>query len=150
MQSGTNPTLDASAAHSPEIREDDPRHLGNLTTRMNSLNAQVSVDTKYDPTPPPRVGKDGKPVTESFVANVPVSDLRLRGEYFYAFGGLSLIILVAIFIVILDPTLRIKIFKNTGSTIFISATVGVCLATMISCYLYYRQIQMDIWYPRYN
>ena len=65
MQAGSNVTLDASAAVPQEIRANDPRHLGNLTKNMSKINAQVSTDTKYDPTPPPRVDKNGKPIIEN-------------------------------------------------------------------------------------
>jgi hypothetical protein len=150
MQSGSNPTLDANAAHPPEIRNDDPRHLGNLTKRMNSLNNQVSADTKYDPAPPPRVDKDGKPVTETFVSPVPSSDLKIYAEYFYTLGGLSLIILVAIFVCLVDPRLRFITFKNKWSSISLIITAVFCIVTIFISYFSHRQIISDLWYPRYN
>ena len=42
MQTGSNPTLDANAQHPPEIRSSDPRHLGNLTKKMNAINSHAS------------------------------------------------------------------------------------------------------------
>lgn len=149
MQSGSNPTLDANAAHPPEIRKDDPRHLGNLTKKMNSINSQVSADTKYDPAPPPRVDKDGKPVTETFVSPVPASDNKIYAEYFYALGGLSLIILVAIFVSIIDPKVRFSTFKNTRTSIALIFTGLFCITTICISYLSHRQIINDIWYPRF-
>ena len=150
MQSGSNPTLDANAAHPPEIRKDDPRHLGNLTKRMNSLNSQVSADTKYDPAPPPRVDKDGNPVTEYFVAETPPSDLKIYDEYFYALGGLSLIILVAFIVCLVDPRLRSSTFRNKWSSLAIIITATFSTITILISYLSHRQIISDLWYPRYN
>jgi hypothetical protein len=150
MQSGSNPTLDANAAHPPEIRKDDPRHLGNLTKKMNSLNSQVSADTKYDPAPPPRVDKDGNPVTETFVSPVPASDQKIYAEYFYALGGLSLIILVAIIVCVVDPRLRSSTFKNKWASIGIIVTATFCTLTILISYFSHRQIMSDLWYPRYN
>lgn len=149
MQSGSNPTLDANAAHPPEIRKDDPRHLGNLTKRMNSINSQVSADTKYDPAPPPRVDKEGKPVTETFVSPVPASDNKIYAEYFYALGGLSLIILVAIFVSIIDPKVRFSTFKNTRTSVALIFTGVFCITTIFISYVSHRQIINDIWYPRF-
>ena len=150
MQSGSNPTLDANAAHPPEIRKDDPRHLGNLTKKMNAMNSQVSADTKYDPAPPPRVDKDGKPVTESFIAEVPVSDIKLYDEYFVALGGLSLIIIVAISVCLIDPKVRTNILKSKTNSIAMAATVIICIGTISLAYVSHRQILQDLWYPRHN
>ena len=94
MQTGTNPHLDSNAAHSPEIREDDPRHLGNLTKKMSSMNSQVSADTKYDPVPPPRISLDGTQIKEKFVSPL-TSDSDLFAELMYLIGGQSLIVIVS-------------------------------------------------------
>jgi hypothetical protein len=150
MQSGSSPVLDANAAHPPEIRENDPRHLGNLTKKMNSLNGQVSADTKYDPAPPPRVDQDGNPVTETFVSELPPSTLKIYGQYIYAFGALSLIILVAILVCVLDSRLRTRLFGQKWTANILILTSVVCIVTIAFCYKLHRQMKMDLWYPRYN
>jgi len=148
MQSGSNPTLDANAAHPQDIREDDPRHLGNLTKKMNSLNAQVSADTKYDPTPPKRVDKDGNPVEGFFVADVPVSSLKMESEKFYALGGIAVIIIIAVFINLLDPRLRYFVLRNNNLIRLIGLTLLFCVTTIIIVYICRKKLNSDIWYQR--
>jgi hypothetical protein len=150
MQSGSSPTLDANAAHSPEIREDDPRHLGNLTKKMNSINAQVSCDTKYDPTPPPRVDKDGKPVKEFFMASVPVPSARKEAEVFYALGGLSIIIIIMVIIYFLDPRSRFFILRSKVTLYILGSTILLSIVTILLSHVARKQLIHDMWYPRFN
>jgi hypothetical protein len=146
MQTGTNPHLDSNAAHSPEIREDDPRHLGNLTKKMSSMNSQVSADTKYDPVPPPRVSLDGTQIKEKFVSPL-TTDSDLFAELMYLIGGQSLIVIVLATIIIVDPTLRKILSTSNYGIITICLTLLLCMATIgvIKYSLYTNEINK--WYP---
>jgi len=147
MQTATNPTLDANSAHPPEIREDDPRHLGNLTKKMNSINSQVSSDTKYDPTPPPRVDANGNVVIEVFIAEVPPSDLNLEEEFLHIIRCTVYLVLVGILVTLFDPDMRNYAFSNKwGPTLLITGFVisGISLLVISSTQ---RNIDIERWYP---
>ena len=147
MQAGNNVTLDANANHPPEIRPDDPRHLGNLTKKMNVVNAQVASDTKYDPAPPPRVDQNGKPVNESFVSEVPVPDSRLSSEFLYAVGATALTVIVVVIVLIVDPRLRRQIAQIQYSYYLLSATTVLAIITIFVCKQAMNQNEVITWYP---
>ena len=147
MQSASNPTLDANAQHPPEIRADDPRHLKNLTSKMNSINSQVSTDTKYDPAPPPRVDRDGKVVKESFVANVPVTDLKLKEEFLHLLRAGTLLVFVGILVTIFDPDLRKYLLSSQNGVKMLLAAFVISCITMIIIGITQNKIISDMWYP---
>ena len=146
MQSGSNPHLDANAADSPEIREDDPRHLGNLTKKMSSMNNQVSADTKYDPVSPPRIGADGAPINERFTSPLPNNDENFA-EKMYIICGITLIIMVLATIIIIDPNLRKIVNSVSYGNVLIGSTFVLCLSILgfIRYSLHVNEIQK--WYP---
>jgi len=147
MQSATNPTLDANAQHPPEIRADDPRHLKNLTMKMNSINSQVSSDTKYDPAPPPRVDSSGKVVKEQFVANVPPTDLKLKEEFLHLLRAGTLLVYVGILVTIFDPDLRRYMLNTPNGLKMLLAAFVLSSITMIIIVITQHSITRDMWYP---
>ena len=149
MQTATNPTLDANSAHPPEIRADDPRHLGNLTKKMNSINSQVASDTKYDPAPPPRVDANGNVVKESFIAEVPTSDLKLveEEEVLHLVRSGVYLVLVGILVTLFDPDMRNYLFSlKWGPTFLISGFV-MCVISLLVISSTQRNIDIARWYP---
>jgi hypothetical protein len=142
MESGANPHLDANAVHSEEIREDDPRHLGNLTKRMSAMNSQVSADTKYDPQPPPRVDNTGKVIKEQFVSPItePEDMLDIQKLYIIIGGALIIIVLVSVFFI--DPRLR-KIFTSYTYGISILLTI-IFISLIFIGYSIYNIQQYDL------
>jgi uncharacterized membrane protein len=147
MQAATNPTLDANAAHSPEIREDDPRHLGNLTKKMNKINGQVSADTKYDPAPPPRVDSKGNIVKESFVAEIPPSDLKLEEQFLHIIRCGVFLVLVGILVTMFDPDMRNYLFSvKYGITFLIIGFILSVIALLVISSTQ-RNIDIERWYP---
>lgn len=148
MQAGSNVTLDASAAVPQEIRANDPRHLGNLTKNMSKINAQVSSDTKYDPTPPPRVDKNGKPLIEHYTAELGASDTKLIDEKLFAIGALAVIVAVTILVIVLDPKLHSAVSQTQNGYVFLSVAALLCAITVLVVMRarYYNEIKM--WYPR--
>lgn len=148
MQAGSNVTLDASAAVPQEIRANDPRHLGNLTKNMSKINAQVSSDTKYDPTPPPRVDKNGKPLVENYTAELGASDTKLIDEKLFAIGALAAIVAVTILVIVLDPKLQSAVSQTQNGYVFLSVAALLCAITVLVVMRarYYNEIKM--WYPR--
>lgn len=153
MQTGSNPTLDANAQHPPEIRSSDPRHLGNLTKKMNAINSQVASDTKYDPAPPPRVDQNGRPVAENFAdldsyASVPISDVKLVAERLYIATGLAAIVLVVVAVIFADPKLR-KQAAQIEYGFLLLAAVGLLSITTIGITLnYQKNTELAMWYPQ--
>ena len=148
MQAGASVTVDANAAIPQEIQPNDPRHLGNLTANMTRINAQVSNDTKYDPAPPPRVDKNGKPVIEQFVAQLEASETQLRGERFYAVGAIAAIIVVCILVVAADPKLNSTVKEIRNGYMFLGLS-GVM--SLITIYIMIRAIKTNeliTWYPQ--
>jgi hypothetical protein len=148
MQAGTNVTLDANAAIPSDIRADDPRHLGNLTKNMTKINAQVSSDTKYDPTPPPRVDSKGNPVKEKFTAELGASDMKLVDEKLYALGALAAIVGITVLVVFLDPKLRLPISKVNHGYVFLSAAGLICLLTIFMVTRARQANEVIRWYPQ--
>jgi len=147
MQTGTNPHLDANAAHSHEIREDDPRHLGNLTKRMAAMNSQVSADTKYDTHPPPRVDSTGAIVKETFVSPIDNSDEQMFTEQMYLIGGICLIVIVLAILIIVDPRLR-KIAQSIPYGL--PAVFGIIVAAIITIGVIKYTLdknETNNWYP---
>jgi len=150
MQSGTNPHLDANATHSPEIREDDPRHLGNLMKRMSAMNSQVSADTKYDPQAPPRVDLTGKRVQETFISELEASDDAIFSQILYLISGVCLIIIVIAIVFLLDPRLRKIIMNYSYGTTTLLLTILISLIT-IGFVKYTIQTNEDSkWEPQYT
>ena len=147
MQSASNPTLDANAQHSSEIRADDPRHLSNLTKKMNSINSQVASDTKYDPAPPPRVDKDGKVVNESFVADIPMTDVKLENQFLHLLRAGVFLVLVGILVTILDSDMRKYVLTSTYGIKFILAALVISIITLLIIRDTQIQITEEIWYP---
>jgi len=148
MQTGSSPTLDANAQHPPEIRADDPRHLGNLTKKMNMINAQVASDTKYDPAPPPRVDKNGRPVNESFIAEIPAGASKMESEYIHLMRAGVLLVITGILVTIFDPYLRNSLVSSTYGVRLIMAS---SIMSLVSLYLISEsetQNKIDMWYPR--
>lgn len=151
MQSGSSPTLDSNAAIPPEIRPSDPRHLGNLTKKMGLINSQVASDTKYDPAPPPRVDRNGNPVNEEFSSELSgaplnVTDTKLLDEMLYAVGACGLIILVAIAVVIIDPSLRKQAASLQYGYYFLATASAFSVATLYVVYISRKQNNIDMWY----
>jgi hypothetical protein len=147
MQTGANPHLDANAAHSPEIREDDPRHLGNLTKRMSAMNSQVSADTKYDTHPPPRVDSTGAIVKEPFVSPIDDSDDQIFTEQMYLIVGVCLIIIVLGLLIVVDPRLR-KIAQSSSYGLL--AVIFICTVALITIGIIKYTLdknETDKWYP---
>jgi hypothetical protein len=147
MQAGTNPTLDANAAHPIEIGLDDPRHLGNLTKRMHAINSQISSDTKYDPSPPPRVDGSGKVVKESFQSDLEVSDLKLTDEFLYAVGAAALTVIVITVIIIVDPSLRANILMVQYGLQLAGSAVVLAIMTIVVVYQAMKKNEEIRWYP---
>jgi hypothetical protein len=147
MQAGGNTTLDANAAHPPEIRKDDPRHLGNLTKKMGEINSQVSSDTKYDPAPPPRVDRNGNTVRETFVSSVPPPDAKLANEFLYAVGATAVAVLVAIAVIIVDPVLRKKIMEIEYSLPLMGSVSLLAAMTIWLVDDAMDKNEMILWYP---
>jgi hypothetical protein len=147
MQTATNPTLDANSAHPPEIREDDPRHLGNLTKKMNSINRQVSSDTKYDPAPPPRVDKNGNVVKESFIAEVPPSDIKLEEQFLHIIRSGIYLVLVGILVTLFDPDMRNYLFSFKWGITFLITGFLICVISLLVISSSQRNIDIERWYP---
>jgi len=152
MQTGSSPVLDASAAHPPEIRASDPRHLGNMTKKMDAINKQVSSDTKYDPAPPSRVDQNGKPVTENFAEQLEyqqlaASDNKITDELLYADGAGALIGLIAIGVILLDPKLRRQTQGVQYGFLFLAGAGVMCIATLIIVYIARKRSEIVMWYP---
>jgi len=154
MQTGSNPTLDANAQHPPEIRSSDPRHLGNLTKKMNAINSQVASDTKYDPAPPPRVDQNGRPVEEHFVseietnASVPVSETKLAAERLYIATGLAAIVLVIVGVIFTDPKLRKQAAQIEYGFLLLGAVAVLSIATIGITLHYHKNTELALWYPQ--
>jgi hypothetical protein len=152
MQAGSNPVLDSSAAHPPEIRASDPRHLGNMTKKMDAINKQVASDTKYDPNPPPRVDQNGKPVTESFSNKLSfqalrASDAQINDELLYANGAGALIVLISIGIILLDPKLLRQTQGVQYGFVFLALAGIMCIITLIVVYMARKRNELIMWYP---
>lgn len=147
MQTGSNPHLDANAAHSPEIREDDPRHLGNLTKRMSSMNSQVSADTKYDTTPPPRVDSTGAIVKEQFASPINNSDDTFFIELMYLIGGECLIVIVLATLFLVDPRLRKIALTSQYGLVTVIITILTSLITIGFVKYSLYQNESVKWYP---
>lgn len=147
MQAGSNPHLDANAVNSPEIRSDDPRHLGNLTKKMASMNAQVSADTKYDTTPPPRVDSSGKIVNEQFVSPIEDSDDAIFIQMMYLLVGLCLIIIVFGLLVLADPRLRRLVLSNNYGLITVVMAIVVSIFTIGLIKYNLDKNEEQKWYP---
>ena len=147
MQSGSTPTLDANAQHPPEIRADDPRHLGNLTKKMNMINMQVSSDTKYDPAPPPRVNKEGKPVKESFVAAIPATDIQLQDEFLHLLRAGVYLVITGILVTLLDPSLRKYMLSMRYGLHFVGIAFILSIISLIYINDTQRRIRYEIWHP---
>lgn len=147
MQAGGNITLDANAQHPPEIRPDDPRHLGNLTKKMGSINAQVSSDTKYDPNPPPRVDIRGNPVTETFESELPISEAELSSEFLYAVGATALAVIVVVVVIIIDPALRRTFSQIQYSYYLLASTSILAMVTIYICKEAIHKNEIINWYP---
>ena len=148
MQTGSAPTLDANAQHPPEIRADDPRHLGNLTKKMNMINAQVSSDTKYDPAPPPRVDKNGKPVNEAFIAEVPAGSAKIEGQYIHLIRAGVLLVITGILVTIFDPDLQKILVTSRYGIRFLMGASAMSVISLLFLRNSQRQNEIDIWYPR--
>jgi hypothetical protein len=151
MQSGTSVHLDANAAIPGDIRADDPRHLGNMTKRMTSINGQASNDTKYDPKPPPRVDAKGNPIKENFMAELAtlgVSDTKIKDEILYAIGGLAVIALVCIFLTLVDPSLRTPVSETRSGYLFLFIAFLICVSTVVIVTILRRQNEIITWYPQ--
>uniref|UniRef100_A0A6C0DR27 Uncharacterized protein n=1 Tax=viral metagenome TaxID=1070528 RepID=A0A6C0DR27_9ZZZZ len=134
MQTGNNSTVDANAAVPPEIQSDDPRHLKNLTAKMNSINAQTASDTKYDPAPPPRVDASGNPVREYFAdsgAPIGLTETRLSDEYLYAVGAAAASVLVIIAVILADPALFKNIAKIEYSFPLLGGAAVLAVMTLV-------------------
>ena len=147
MQTATNPTLDANSAHPPEIREDDPRHLGNLTKKMNSINSQVSSDTKYDPAPPPRVDANGNVVNESFITEVPPADVKLEEEFLHFIRSGVYLVLVGILVTLFDPYMRNQLFSFEWGPTFLILGFVISVITLLVISSSQRNIDTELWYP---
>ena len=150
MQTGSNPTVDANAAVPPEIRSDDPRHLKNLTSKMNSINAQTASDTKYDPAPPPRVDAAGNPVSESFAdsgAPIGITDTRISDEYLYAVGAAAAAVLVIIAVILVDPALRREIAKIEFSFPRLGGAAVLSVMTLVIVHEAMKRNHYIRWYP---
>ena len=147
MQAGSNPHLDANAVNSPEIRTDDPRHLGNLTKKMASMNAQVSADTKYDTTPPPRVDSSGKIVIEQFVSPIEDAEGEIFIQMMYLLGGLCLIVIVFALLVLIDPRLRKLLVSNSYGLIIVSVAILVAIFTIGFINYNLDKNEEQKWYP---
>ena len=148
MQAGSNVTLDANAAVPQEIRANDPRHLGNLTKNMSKINAQVSSDTKYDPTPPPRVDKNGKPIIENYIAELGPSDAKLVDEKLFAIGALAVIVAVTILVIVLDPKLQSAVSQTQNGYVFLSVAALLCATTVLVVMRARHYNEIKMWYPR--
>jgi hypothetical protein len=147
MQSATNPTLDANAQHPPEIREDDPRHLKNLMKNMNKINSQVSSDTKYDPAPPPRVDKDGKVVKESFIADLPPTDIKLQEEFLHILRAGVLLVFVGLLVTIFDSNMRNYAFSTKSGPRYLLAVFFISSIALLIISESQRRITLNKWYP---
>ena len=94
------------------------------------------------------VDKDGNPVEGFFVANVPVSSVKMESEKFYALGGIAVIIIIAVFINLLDPRLRYFVLRNNNLIRMIGLTLLFCVITIIIVYISRKKLNSDIWYER--
>jgi hypothetical protein len=150
MQTGSNPTLDANAQHPPEIRASDPRHLGNLTKKMNAINSQVASDTKYDPAPPPRVDQNGRPVAENFAnfETVPISDVKLVAERLYIATGLAGIVLVVVAVIFADPKMRKQAAQIEHGFLLLGAVALLSIITIGITLNYQKNTELAMWYPQ--
>ena len=148
MQTGVNIVVDANAVHPPEIRDDDPRHIGNLMVTLTKSNAQASADTKYDPKPPPRVDINGNEVTEAFSAELGVNDTKLTDEVLYAIGATALILVVMSILILIDPMTHRIVSQVPHGILFIGLSIGISFVTM--CIIAYARYWNDIilWYPQ--
>jgi len=150
MQTGSNPTVDANAAIPPEIQPDDPRHLNNLTAKMNAINAQTASDTLYDPTPPPRVDASGNPVKEPFSnagAPIGLTDRSLADEYLYAVGAAALAALVIIAVILIDPAYRGTIAKIEYSFPLLGGAALLSVMTLVIVNEAMKRNNYIRWYP---
>ena len=147
MQTGLSTTVDAGALHPIEIHSDDPRHLNNLTARIASMNSQSASDTKYDPKAPPRVDRNGKEVSEAFVAELDVPYTKLYGEFLYATGALSLIIFIMALFTYLDPKMYLSISQNPRGLTLIGLAAFISLISMGISYYGFRTNEVILWYP---
>lgn len=147
MQTATNPTLDANSAHPPEIRSDDPRHLGNLLKNMNKINSQVSSDTKYDPAPPPRVDTNGKVVKESFIADIPPTDIKLEEEFLHMLRCGVMLVIVGLLVTIFDPDMRAFAFSTKEGPRYLLAVSFISLIALLIISEIQRKINIEKWYP---
>jgi len=147
MQTGLSPTVSAGSLHPIEIHSDDPRHLTNLTARIASMNAQSASDTKYDPKAPPRVDRNGKEVSEAFVATLDVPDTKINGELLYATGALSLIVFIMALFTYLDQKMYLSISQNPRGTTLIALTAVISLISMGLSYYGVRTNEVILWYP---
>jgi len=152
MQTGSTPVLDANAAHPAEIRPSDPRHLGNMTKKMDAINKQVSSDTKYDPAPPPRVDQNGKPVIENFrnqlsFQALAASEAQLNDEMLYANGAGALIGLIAIGVILLDPKLRQQTQGIQYGFLYLGGSAIMFIITLIIVYMARKRNELIMWYP---
>ena len=139
--------MDANAQHPPEIRADDPRHLGNLTKKMNKINMQVSTDTKYDPSPPPRVDKEGRAVNESFVAAIPETDIHLQDEFLHLLRAGVYLVITGILVTILDPSLRKYMLSMRYGLHFLGIAFILSIISLIYINDTQRRIRYEIWHP---
>lgn len=148
MQTGLNVVVDANAVHPPEIRSDDPRHIGRLSIALTKSNAQASADTKYDPKPPPRVDIHGNEVTEAFSADLIANDTKLTDEVLYAIGATAFIIVVIAILIIIDPMAHKIISQVPHGILFIGLSIGISCITMgIIAYARYWN-DIITWYPQ--
>ena len=148
MQSGQTATVAAGAAVPSEIQSTDPRHLNNLTKNMTQINAQVSNDTKYDPTPPPRVDKDGNPIRESFVSELEASEVELRAEKLYAVGAIAAIVGVCVLVIAADPKMRAPLSNVQNGYLFLGLSGIICLITIYIIVRALRTNEIITWYPQ--
>lgn len=150
MQTGSNPTVDANAAIPTDIQADDPRHLNNLTKKMNSLNAQTSNDTLYDPLPPPRLDGNGNPIEERFTnsgAPLGLTDVKIADEYLYAVGATAAGVLVLIAVILLDPVSRKNISTIEMSFPLLGGAAVLAIMTMAVVYEAMQRNHYIKWYP---
>jgi hypothetical protein len=147
MQTGENPTVDANAVHPPEIHKDDPRRLENLMSKIYALNAQSASDTKYDPKPPPRVDRNGNEVSEAFEDALDTPDIKLIGELIYAFGALSLIVLVMCIFTYIDPKMYRSISEVHNGTLYIKIAAGLSIVNLLFSYFSLKSNEIIQWYP---
>ena len=147
MQAGQSITVDASAAQPAEIQKDDPRHLGNLMSKIAVLNSQAASDTKYDPKPPPRVDKNGKEVLENFKTELDASDIKLIGEFLYGFGALSSIVLVMAVFALIDPKTNRTVANTNNGYMMVGAAIAISLGNIVLVFFSLKSNEIVQWYP---